>query len=207
MRVRLASLFLAILVVPAVAFAESHKADFYLGSSGGSGGSTIGGFIAGSNWGTPCPWFDVVGPVFSTQGGGHESKALSQTVFQGGARLTLSAMNRDRAAEANEAPDKNGNKKKLYFDRGWKPFAQALVGGTIVNINDGSAKAIKDWSYTLGVGVDKFWHTMKRDGRVHYFGAGVRVQVDYVIRPGDHTNFTRVSGGFVYRVPGHLGEQ
>jgi hypothetical protein len=44
---------------------------------------------------------------------------------------------------------------------------------------------------------------MKKDGRDHYFGVGVRVQLDYIIRPGDHTNFTRVSAGVVYRVPGH----
>ena len=187
MRVRVFSLLLALLTIPTFAFADAHKADFYGGGSGGTGGSIIGGFIAGVNWGTKCPWFDVVGPVASNQGGGHDEKALSQTVFHGGGRFTLTSMRKDREGH--------------YLDKRYKPFGQILVGGVITNINDGSGDAIKDFSYTFGGGIDTFLHKPKQlHGREHSAGVGIRVQVDYVVRPGDHTNFTRVSAGVIYRI-------
>lgn len=186
MRVRLASLLTAILLVPAAAYAESHKADLFGGGSGGNGGSTIGGWIAGINWGTACPWLDIVGPTASTQFGGHDGKSLSQIAYHGGARVTLTSMKTARDGHA--------------VDQTIKPFVHVLVGGVYTNINDGSGQAFKDLSWTFGGGVDKFWHHTTLNGRDHTSGVGFRVQYDYIVRNGDHTNFSRVSAGIVWRI-------
>jgi hypothetical protein len=196
MRVRVTSLFLAVLLAPTVAFAESHKADLFGGGSGGTGGSKIGGYIVGVNWGTCVPWIDVVGPTVSTQYGGHDGKSLTQTAYHGGVRLTLTSMQRDRAAE-KAAPSTS---QKYYVDKDVKPFVHFLVGGVYSNINDGSGQALKDWSVTIGGGVDKFFHKVSLNGRDHVTGVGFRVQYDYVVRSGDSTNFHRVSAGVVWRI-------
>ena len=48
MRIRPACLvFGVLLLVPPLAYADSHNADFYGGGSGGGGGSTLKGFIVG----------------------------------------------------------------------------------------------------------------------------------------------------------------
>ena len=180
MRVRLTSLFLTILLIPAMAFAESHKADLFGGGSGGTGGSTIAGYLVGINWGTSNPWIDVVGPTVSTQYGGHDGKSLTQTAYHGGIRLTV--------------------RSKQHVDMEYKPFVHVLFGGVYTNINDGSGQALKDASWTFGGGVDKFFHKITVQGLDHMTGVGFRVQYDYIVRVGDHTNFHRVSAGVVWRI-------
>lgn len=188
MRVRFYGLLVALLTIPTLAFAESHKADLFGGGSGGNGGSTIGGYLVGINWGTSVPWLDVVGPTVSTQYGGHDGKSLSQTAYHGGVRLTLTSMKKDP------------KDREHYLDVKCKPFVHVLVGGVYTNINDGSGKALKDVSWTFGGGFDKFWHTRDMNGRAHTTGVGFRVQYDYIVRTGDHTNFNRVAAGVVWRI-------
>ena len=89
MRVRFFSLLIALLTIPALAFAESHKADFFGGGSARQRrAARSAAYIAGRQLGYLLPWLDVVGPVASTQDGGHDGKALSQTAYHGGVRLT-----------------------------------------------------------------------------------------------------------------------
>ena len=195
MRSRLLGLLFALALVPTLAFADSHKADLFGGGSGGTGGSAIGGYIAGINWGTGLPCLDFVGPTASTQYGGHDGKSLTQTTYNAGVRWTLSSMERDVAA------DRADRTKKHYVDKPYKPFVQVLYGGVYSNVNDGSGAAVKDQSWDFGGGIDIFSRTAKGpDGRDHYAGLGFRVQYDYIVRVGDSTNFHRVSAGLVWRI-------
>ena len=182
-------LLFALALVPAVAYADSHKADLSGGGSGGTGGSALGGFIAGINWGTSLPWLDVVGPTVSQQYGSHDGKSLTQTAYHGGVRVTLSSMERDPQDRTH------------FLDKPYKPFVQVLIGGVYSNLNDGSGLALKDFSWDVGGGIDIFSHTAKGpDGRDHSAGLGFRVQYDYIVRTGDGANFHRVSAGVVWRI-------
>ena len=179
MRIRLTFLLLALLLVPGLAYADAHKMDYFLGGSGGDGGSGIGGAHASINWGTKIPWLDVVGPDFSVQFGGHQGKSLTQVAYQGGLHFTLTSM------------------KKPYKDMPVKPFAHFMAGG--VYTNDSTGKAFKDGAFSFGFGVEQFF---KKDATQtdHFSGVGYRVQYDYIIRSGDRESFSRVSAGIVYRL-------
>ena len=173
MRVRFFSLLLALLTIPTLAFADFHKADFYGGGSGGTGGSAVGGVLGSINWGTQIRWFDAVLADVSWQHGSHEGKALNQVAIQAGGRFFMTSFNK--------------------VDKPYKPFLHVLIGG--VHTGQESKPWLHDMSITVGGGYEHFW---KKEGD-HYKGLGVRGQVDLVMRPGDSAKFWRYSGGIVYR--------
>jgi hypothetical protein len=174
MRVRLSSLFVALVLVPTLSFADSHKADLYGGGSGGTGASSVGGVHGSIAWDLKdYPRFSVVVADFSTQFGSHQGKDLTQVSYLWGARVWL-----NRAGSRNKA------------------FVQVLGGG--VYYNDGTpASGAKPaigfgGAYELGLGepvktstgTDCVW--------------GIRGEVER-IKPRNRDAFTRVSGGVVFR--------
>lgn len=203
MRVRLTSLFLAILVVPAVAYAEAHKADLSGGGSGGSGGSAIGGFWQSIAFDWPigkCGWCSPVADL-SVQFGRHQvegqqtDNALTQVAYQGGFRASLGGLAASIRRKGRQVEEQ---------DPQLKIFLQVLAGAVYTNDgtshNDDKSPGTTNGAITFGGGFQYFFgKAMPEGGTVlHAAGWGVQAQVDHIWR-ADRESFTRVSGGVTYR--------
>lgn len=176
MRVRVACFVLGVLLIPTLARADSHIADFYSGFSGGGGGSTLLGFHQSfaKAWAEP-PWckLSAVGDV-SVQFGSHNGRDVTQVVYSGGPRCT-------------------------FAKHDWRNLLQAqlLVGG--VYTNDGVAEP-NDKALVLGVTYDRaLTKASTRD--TPFKGWGVRVEADRVFNGGDRESVNRYSVGLIYRFP------
>ena len=191
MRVRLTSLFLTMLLVPAVASAESHKADYYTGVSGGTGGSSVKGLAqslvfgcekCGERW----RWLGFTAADGSFQFGGHEGKDLTQATVQFGARVTVTSLRK---------PPQNDTRVKLFVQG----------AGGFAYTNDGTDQSGTNGVGSFGFGAQVFLHkqpVMSQSGtptnKSHWGGLGFQWQYDYIwrtTRPG----YWRTSGGVVIR--------
>jgi len=193
MRVRVTPLFLAILFIPALAFADFHKVDFSGGGSGGTGGSSVFGFQQSLSWGVrKCPSCGIVLPDISVQFGTHEDPVThvktdeTQVAYQFGFRWTPTSL--------------YGRNKDRHEDTPTKVFIQLLAGQAYTN--DGTAATGKNGVITLGAGIQRFLRKEDRtkNGRSepHCAGLGFQAEVDHIWR-NDREGFWRVSGGVVYR--------
>jgi len=172
-------------LVPALAHADGHKADLFGGITFGDGGSTVTGVRQAVAFGTKVRWFDFVAADIDTRFGKHDGAALTQFAWHvAGGRFTLNP----------------GARCTL--------FAQVIGGG--VYTNDGTNTARKNGSGAFGFGVEYAFgeRATNPPGQPPkpqpYLGLGFRVQYDYITRAGAPENFSRVSAGFVYRIPKHL---
>ena len=193
MRIRPACLvFGVLLLVPALAYADSHNADFGGGASWGGGGSTLSGFIVtlGRSWKVPegnppadSPRRIVFGEVgvSSVQFGGDAGRDVTQVIWGGGLRVS-------------------------YAQPRSRNFFHAQVQLVGVYTNDGRFISSKgnpepnDKGVTVGGAYD--WVFRKPiGGLTPVRGLGLRGQVDRVFNLGDRHSVWRFSGGLIYRVP------
>ena len=84
-------LLLGILLIPIAVRADDHRADFYVGFSGGNGASTLLG--AHQEFAKVFPqegakFLSIFGD-FSVQFGSHDDKDVTQVTYMGGARATI----------------------------------------------------------------------------------------------------------------------
>jgi hypothetical protein len=184
MRVRVTSLFLALLFIPALAFADAHKADYYTGGSGGTGGSTIKGFAQSLVFGVErYRWLGLTAADASFQFGGHNGKDLTQTTLQFGARVTLTSFRK---------PPANDTRVKMFVQG----------AGGFAYTNDSTDQSGSNGVGSLGGGIQVFAHkvpvpeTQNRQSR--YGGVGFQWQYDYIWRSG-RPGYWRTSAGVVIR--------
>jgi len=198
MRVRVSSLFVAVLLVPTVAFADYPKVDFSGGGSGGTGGSGVGGFAQSLSWNFrkwfTCPSCGFVIPDVSVQFGKHnisqtppQTIQVTQVAYQAGFRWTPTSLHH----------------REGYEDSKTKVFIQVLAGGVYTNDGNAPTAPANNKVITLGGGVQHFFHKEDRTtkaGRVepHCSGIGIQAQFDKVWR-SEREGFWRLSGGVVYR--------
>ena len=186
MRGRLTALLLAtLLVLPTFAFADGHKADYFAGGSGGTGGSVVGGFAQSLFFGAEhacCPWLGIGAADGSVQFGGENGKDLTQLTLQFGARVTLTSLK-----------DPNPDTQLKVFVQG---------GGGFAYTNDGTDQSGSNGVGSIGGGVQWFFHKVQvpdgTPGEMLYGGIGLQAQVDYIWR-ADRDGYWRVAGGVVYR--------
>jgi hypothetical protein len=183
MRVRVTFLFLAILFIPALAFADAHKADYYGGGSGGTGGSKVGGFVQSLVFGVErCRWLGVTAADASVQFGGENGKDLTQFTYQFGARVTLTSF---------KTPPANDTKVKVFVQG----------GGGWAYTNDGTDQSGANGVGSLGGGIQWFAHKLPVPGATNksaHGGIGVQAQLDYIWR-AERQGYWRASAGVVYR--------
>lgn len=188
MRGRLTLLLLVtLLIFPAAALADGHKADYFAGGSGGTGGSKLGGvaqslvFAFGRE---RCPWLGLTAADASVQFGGENGKHLTQLTLQWGARVTLTSLKK---------PDpKTPDTQVKVFVQGAGGFAYT---------NDGTDQSGSNGVGSFGGGIQ--WFAEKGphpDGsnEERYGGLGLQAQADYIFR-ADRDGYWRVAGGVVYR--------
>jgi len=176
-------LTLLIVVCPASAFADGHKADYFAGGSGGTGGSKLGGvaqslvFAFGRN---RVPWLGITAADASMQFGEENGRDLMQLTLQFGARVTLTSL------------------KKPNPDTQVKVFVQGAGG--FAYTNDGTDQSGSNGVGSFGGGIQ--WFAEKHDhpdgGEKRYGGLGLQAQADYIWR-ADRDGYWRVAGGVVYR--------
>jgi hypothetical protein len=177
MRVRFTSLFLAILFVPTLALADSHKADFTGGYADGTGGSRLKGFGVAAALHAPATvphrltWL----VDYSHRSGTDNGVTVKQDAWLFGARAMLTPPS-----------------CKLKF------FAEGLFGP--VNTNDGVTSGYKK-AGGIGLGAEYFptKAVPTQRGYDTQTNLGLRVQVDHVWR-SERGDFTRVYVGLVYRL-------
>ena len=179
MRIGNVCLGLVVLLIPALAFADSHRADVYSGASGGGGGSNLGGFIVALGL-TEIQQREPRNVLFggvgsaSVQFGSHEGRDLTQVVWSIGPRLTF---------------EKDQNSKNVFH-------AQVTFGG--VYTNDGQGQ--KNMATVVGAAYDRAFHT--HEGKTPHPGLGLRLQADRVLIKGEERKDAwRFSAGFIYRIP------
>ena len=178
MRMRLIGLVLALLLVPALAFADDHRWDGYFGGSGGNGASKLAGIhqasgIALGREGTMRK-IAVVGD-FSTQFGSHDGIPVTQFAYLTGVRVM-----------ASRRTDK------------FKPSGHVLFGG--VYQNDGLADT-NDGAVAVGFGIEYIPNPTSSDLKKSF---GIRAQVDHFFRMSDlRSNFWRASVGVIFRYGQH----
>jgi hypothetical protein len=172
MRTRLSCLVLGFLLIPSLARADGHWADFYAAFVGGGGGSNVYGIhsaFAATSPGGPSHYLSFVLTDVSIQSGSHDGSDVTQITFLWGPRVTFSK------------PD-----HKL------KPSVHVLLGGvTTDGVADGTTFAT-----AFGGGVEYLPNPTDKDRKK---GFGVRAQIDRVVRSGDREDFWRISGGVFYR--------
>ncbi len=172
MRMRLIGFVLGILAIPALASADGHRWDGYIGGSGGDGASKLGGIhqaigiaLGGAHR------VSIVGD-FSTQFGSHDGIPVTQFAYMTGARVALSK-----------------------YEQKFKPSAHVLFGG--VYQNDGRSSDTTDGAVAVGFGIE---YVSKPTSRELKDGLGFRMQVDRFYRMGDlRSDFWRVSAGVIFR--------
>lgn len=185
MRIGLACLVLAGLLVPGAAFADSHVADFYGGGSGGGGGSKLGGFIVAFGKSQRQPDTGPLRKVLlggvggaSVQFGSHDdgSADVTQVVWSLGPRFTF---------------EKSRTSRNIYH-------AQVTFGSAYTN--DGNAS--KKFTTVVGAAWDHAFGT--HDGQTPHPGLGMRLQADRVFKAAEgdgRADIWRLSAGLIYRIP------
>ena len=175
MRVRLACLVLGALLVPALAHADSHIADYYFGYSQGNGGSTLKGFSHAmvKEFTNPKLRNLGIGGDFTVHFGSHDDKDVTQVIFMGEGRYTLFKL---------------WNRALIH--------AQGLLGG--VYTNDGVAPR-KKLAGGVGLAADICFSGEEYDDHPPY-GWALRLQGSYVNHK-DKGDLRRFSVGLVYRFP------
>ena len=180
MRIRNACLGLVVLLIPALAFADSHRADVYSAFSSGGGGSNLSGFIValGKTQIQPeqgPPKKVLLGGVggASVQFGSHEGRDVTQVVWSAGPRVTF---------------EKDRESRNFFH-------AQVTFGG--VYTNDGQEP--NDFATVVGAAYDFAFRP--HAGATKHPGLGFRLQADRVFNMGDRDDVWRLSAGFVYRIP------
>lgn len=176
MRIRRLWIVLGIVLVPAAAFADDHKAFF--GGLSLVNDSTLTGFRLSFTGKPKDGNLHLVGD-FSTQSGTHEGFDVRRTTFMGGVRLDV--IRRTQALmtgqQATEHP------KHLVA-------VHALVGG----VRDSSGDdAVTDGALAVGASYDFVARRFASGAAV-----GIQVQADYITRLGDADAFPRFSVGGVY---------
>lgn len=177
MRIRLWCLVLIVVLVPALARADDHWADYYAAFSGGDGASKLFGFhqaLAVTSPGAPSHYLSFVVTDVSIQKGSHDGSGVSQATFLWGGRVTLS---------------KPGHRVK--------PSLHGLLG---VVSTDGVADGAS-FAGAIGGGLEYLPHPQDPDRKK---GFGIRGQVDRVFRNGAGDDFWRFSGGIFYRFGQHV---
>jgi hypothetical protein len=189
MRIRPACfVFGVLLLVPPLAYADSHNADYYGGGSGGGGGSTLKGFIVAFGKDLPKQplakhgiFWGVVGGA-SVQFGGHAGRDVTQVVLGVGPRVTFSKSD-------------------------WQIHGHAQFGDVYTNdgllINTKGEPEPNDFDVAAGAAIDYlFPHGSFPGTNTHLPGLGFRlIEVDRVFNHGDRSSVWRFSAGLVYRVP------
>lgn len=188
MRVRFCGLFIALLAIPTLAFADAHKADYYGGGSGGTGGSTVKGAALSLVFGAEdflgeryrCLGITVADASF--QFGGHNGKDLQQTTLQFGARVTLTSLRK---------PPANDTRVKIFVQG----------AGGFAYTNDGTDQSGSNGVGSVGGGIQVFAHKVPAPESTtakHYGGVGFQWQYDYIFRAG-RPGYWRTSAGVVIR--------
>lgn len=174
MRTRILGLVLTLLLVPAAARADDHRADAYSGFSFGNGFSKVSGLYMA--FALPMPSekaalhrLSVVGD-FGAQFGRHDDTSLTQVLSMVGLRYTFA-----RGEQSN------------------KISAHVLVGTQYVN---SSAQAENSAAFNIGMAYE-FIKNPTSEKLLD--GLGFRVQADLIIRTGEQDNSWRVVIGPVYR--------
>src|SRR5262245_43266314 len=179
MRVRLSCLVLGALLVPILAYADNHNADYYGGLSFGNGGSILVGFdqafAKARVTGSPCKpgyTFADIGAHF----GEHEGQDVTQFFYLTGPRCTFTK--------------RDGSRNLVH--------AQFLFGG--VHSNDGQAGP-NDGAVAVGVAFDRVLADHPTP-QTRFPGLGIRVQFNQIWRIGDdRESISRLSVGLLYRFP------
>ena len=188
MRGRLTALLLAtLLVLPTFAFADGHKADYFAGGSGGTGGSKLGGIAQSLVFGfgrERVPWLGITAADASFQFGGENGRDLTQLTLQWGARVTLTSLKK-------LAPDAADTRVKVFVQG----------AGGFAYTNDGTDQSGSNGVGSFGGGIQWFAKTL-RPGENRYAGLGFQAQADYIWR-ADRDGYWRVAGGVVYRFLHH----
>jgi len=183
MRGRLTALVVTLLLVPALALADGHKADYFSGASGGTGGSKLAGFTQSLVFGVAnCRWLNVTAADASVQFGGENGKDLTQVTYQAGVRVTLTSFK-----------DSPANDTQL------KVFVQGAGG--FAYTNDGTSESGSNGVGSLGAGIQWFVGKVPVPGapkEEQYGGIGLQAQVDYIWR-SERSGYVRASAGVVYR--------
>jgi len=177
MRLRVAGIVLGALVIPVLAHADSHIADYYAAYSAGGGGSTLQGFRQAWTKGWDKPKACKLGATgdVSVQFGSHaDGTDVTQVIYTGGPRCTLA---------------KHDSKTLVHV--------QGLLGG--VYTNDGTG-APNDTVFVLGAAIDQAL-TKKFTKMTPFTGWGVRFEADRVFNLGDRESVNRYSIGVIYRFP------
>ena len=176
MRVRFFSLLIALLTIPTLAFADSHKADFTGGYADGTGGSRLKGvqFAAALHEPATLPHRLTWLVDYSHRSGTDNGQSVKQDAWLFGARAMLTPP-----------------ACKLKF------FAEGILGS--VNTNDGVTSGYKT-AGGIGFGAEFFPTKAVPTQRGHdtQEHVGLRLQVDHVWR-SERGDFTRVTIGLVYR--------
>ena len=171
MRIRRHSLVAAVLLlIPTVARAHDHTADFFAGLSFAHA-SSLWGIHQSLAITSDVPSnrdLSFVGD-FSFDVGEHDGQDLTRAAFMGGARYTVT-----------------GERLLKHLIS-----AHLLVGG----VRDAGAQADNDWALAVGGG----WEYLP-GGDQSAGGFGFRVQADYVKNLSGGDSFSRYSAGVVYRV-------
>jgi len=175
---RLVGLLLAWLLVPGLAHADSHIADYYSGASGGGGGSKLYGFHEAFNLASRrsmgCYWGG--GADFTNHFGSHDGKDETQFAYMFGPRCSIPLGTKEHQ-----------NLLHLQLLLGW------------VYTNDGTDNSKNDGAVGYSIAYDRVLKC--GDGPTHCKGLTLRFQTDYINRSEDsgRSNFPRFSGGVVYR--------
>ena len=165
---------LVLILIPAAAHADDHRADWYVAFSGGTGASSLYGFHNAFAIAINTPTLhrlSIVPGDVSVQFGSHDGEAARQATYLAGARLTVS---------------KHGSHVK--------PTVHALAGTVIAYRG-----AVNSTSGAISVG-GGLEYVRDDPARVQATIVGARMQVDYIMRTDDQDNFWRVSGGLVLRL-------
>ena len=196
MRGRLTVLLLVtLLIFPAAAFADGHKADFFGGGSGGTGGSKLGGITQSLVFGLGregclwmkdknCPWLGITANDLSVQFGGENGKELTQMTLQWGGRATLTSF------------------KVPNPDTPIKVFVQGALG--LAYTNDGTEQSGTNFVGSVGGGIQWFPNKLPHpDGKGEMRGGfGLQAQADYIFRT-TRSGYWRGAAGVVYRFLHH----
>jgi hypothetical protein len=190
MRIRNACLGLVVLLVPALAHADSHNADAYGGGSGGGGGSNLGGFIVAlgktqlqSPPGQPQRKV-LLGGIggASVQFGAHNGRDVTQVIAEVGPRIS-------------------------FMKPRSKSIVHAQVSAAWVYTNDGrdienGDEKPNDFGIVVGVAYDYALREGAGKGTsTAHSGLGMRFQADRVLNLGNREDVWRLSAGLIYRVP------
>jgi hypothetical protein len=180
MRIRRLWIVLGIVLVPAAAFADDHKAFF--GGLSLVNDSTLTGFRLGFT-GKPRPGNLSLEGDFSAQRGTHEGLKLWRTTVMGGIRLTF-----PYDVRASRRPDQQATQGQPAHPR--QIFSvYALVGAARDSEPD---EAGWNAAFAVGVSYDVVVVRSRSGG-----GLGVRAQTDFIAR-NDGSDFPRISAGLVY---------